>query len=179
MHSEAYDWLSRQSQLVTSNLRMLEVGSRNINGSARTLFEPKASVYIGVDVVDGEGVDFVGDLGNPMTLGVFSQVYGSDFDVIICTETLEHTSPIPLIDAMFQIAKVGTLMIFTWAGPERAPHGATGGPLASGEYYCGLPADMFVAIVSTISTQYGCYANTVIEKYFARGDVYATVKVLS
>ena len=65
--------------------RILEVGSRNINGSARAIFEPIADEYTGVDIEDGPGVDMVCDAS--YLLMKFEQ---SSFDMVISTEMLEH-----------------------------------------------------------------------------------------
>jgi len=65
--------------------RILEVGSRNINGSARSIFGPIADEYTGVDIEDGPGVDMVCDAS--YLLMKFEQ---SSFDMVISTEMLEH-----------------------------------------------------------------------------------------
>lgn len=65
---------------------ILEVGSRNVNGSVRALAEPLApECYIGIDIQEGEGVDVI--------CNVYDIVdkYGVDqFDGVVCTEVLEH-----------------------------------------------------------------------------------------
>jgi hypothetical protein len=63
--------------------RILEVGSLNVNGSAREVFQEGAEVYQGIDLVEGEGVDLVMDIKD------YNSNY-HDFDLIICCETLEH-----------------------------------------------------------------------------------------
>lgn len=176
MHVEAYEWLS--SINVSMNQRILEVGSRNINGSARSIFAPWAELYVGVDVASGPGVDMVGDLFEVQNRLKLTAMYGNQWDMIICTETLEHTPPIELMTAIFSLAYVGTRIVMTWASPERAPHGATGGALESGEYYRGVPADEFVSIVSTLAEIFGYNIETEIQKHPSRGDVYAQVKVV-
>jgi hypothetical protein len=176
MHVEAYEWLS--SINVPMNYRILEVGSRNINGSARSIFAPWAELYVGVDVVAGPGVDMVGDLFEVQNRLKLTAMYGNQWDMIVCTETLEHTPPIELLTGIFNLAHVGTRIIMTWASSERAPHGATGGALESGEYYRGVPADEFVAIVSTLAEVFGYTIEIEIQKHAGRGDVYAEVKVV-
>lgn len=64
--------------------RVLEIGSRDVNGSPRELFAD-ASEYIGIDQCPGPGVDRVlsgHDLGSVFEAGVF--------DSVLCFETLEH-----------------------------------------------------------------------------------------
>jgi len=66
--------------------RVLEVGSLDINGSLRSFVESrKPSVYIGIDIVEGPGVDIICDAEN--LLGKFEE---ESFDLVISTETLEH-----------------------------------------------------------------------------------------
>lgn len=68
----------------TTGLTVLEVGSRNVNGSYRGLIEPCVE-YVGVDMVGGPGVDVLCDATN------LDQAIGErQFDLVICTEMLEH-----------------------------------------------------------------------------------------
>lgn len=80
----------------------LEVGSLNINGSPRVVF-PDADSYWGIDLLDGPGVDQVGDaellLGNH---------YRESFNTVICCECLEHVArPWILVDQMKSLLKLG------------------------------------------------------------------------
>lgn len=60
-------------------------------------------------------------------------------DVIVCTETLEHTPPAPVLGTAALLARSGAALIVTCAAPARAPHTARGGgPPAAGEHYAGL-----------------------------------------
>lgn len=94
--------------------RVLEVGSYNVNGSVRDLFE--CCYYVGVDVVEGQGVDVVcpGDK------------YTSDykFDVVISCEMLEH-NPFwrETLRNMVSLLKEDGLLILTCAAPGRPEHG--------------------------------------------------------
>jgi len=67
--------------------RILEVGSKYVNGSVRPLIErfmqPKE--YIGIDIEPGKYVDVV------LPAEKLVKHFGSEsFDVVISTETLEH-----------------------------------------------------------------------------------------
>jgi SAM-dependent methyltransferase len=66
--------------------RILEVGSRNINGSPRSIVEPFApSEYIGVDLIPSKEVDSICSVEN--LVSTFGE---NSFDIVISTELLEH-----------------------------------------------------------------------------------------
>ena len=66
--------------------RVLEVGSYDINGSVRPYVESlKPAIYIGVDISDGPSVDVVVDCED-----LTAVVGDRSWDVVICTEMLEH-----------------------------------------------------------------------------------------
>jgi SAM-dependent methyltransferase len=82
--------------------RVLEVGSRDINGSPRVVF-PEASSYIGIDSEPGPGVDLVVDAERLIELGMKPWA-----DTVVCCEVLEHTvRPWLVVAAMKQILKPG------------------------------------------------------------------------
>jgi SAM-dependent methyltransferase len=66
--------------------RVLEVGSLNVNGSVRSIIESYGpGEYVGVDIVKGPGVDKICYVEN-----LLDQFGENKFDVVICTELLEH-----------------------------------------------------------------------------------------
>ncbi|HBB67279.1 MAG TPA: methyltransferase type 11 [Elusimicrobia bacterium] len=66
--------------------KVLEVGSRNVNGGLRPLIESwRPAEYVGVDFIAGPGVDVV--LGADALVDKFGK---ESFDLVLSTEMLEH-----------------------------------------------------------------------------------------
>lgn len=83
MHKSQIEWCQTLKRTYPSQFikkRVLDVGSLNVNGTNRILF--KKCEYIGVDVIEGKGVDVVS----------IAHEYEPDkpFDVVLSTNALEH-----------------------------------------------------------------------------------------
>lgn len=91
---------------VPSPASILDIGSRNVNGSSRSVWEA-CPQYIGVDLEPGEGVDIVADA---LTFNS-----GTRYDLVLCCETLEHTTnPLAIADTCKRhVAANGFLVITT------------------------------------------------------------------
>lgn len=141
MHAEAWKWVEHSFRRTGGAAgSVVEIGSYDHNGTARTLFEPASTTYVGVDVIKGKGVDFIGNLSEPATLKKFVNKYGK-FNTVISTETLEHTEPMPILKAMFSLLDTTAdvcRVIITCANKKRAPHGHDGFEVKPGEYYAGV-----------------------------------------
>lgn len=128
IHPELFDGVS-----------VLEIGSLNINGTIRDLFNAKQ--YIGVDLSEGQGVDIVGE-GQSLTYDTNS------FDVAVSAECFEH-NPYwwETFENMHRMASKAVM--FTCAGEGRPEHGTTRtSPQDSPftlhwDYYRNLTADDF------------------------------------
>lgn len=132
MTPEALAWARRW--VPDRQVTVIDVGGRDINGSARSLFQ--ASSYLSVDLHPGPGVDLVQD---------FTTYQGDTVDVVVCMETAEHTEAWPqILENAAKHLDHGGLLIFTAAGPGWPPHSAAdGGPLHPGEHYENIdPADL-------------------------------------
>ncbi len=95
--------------------KVLEVGSLNINGSIRSLFED--CDYLGIDVGPGEGVDLVcqgQELDHPE----------ETYDVASSTECFEHNPYwAETFENMIRMTKKNGLIFFTCATDGRHVHG--------------------------------------------------------
>ena len=101
--------------------KILEVGSRYINGSIRPLIENFCSPakYIGVDITPGKMVDLV--LPAEKVLAHFGS---ESFDVIISTELLEHVMDWRIvINGLKSTLKNGGFMYITTRSKGMGYHG--------------------------------------------------------
>lgn len=174
MHNEVMSWLNRVLPAEGDReLWVLELGSRNVNGSPRAFF-PKACLagrYIGVDICPGwkpgdplpDGVDVVADAATwrdeievpfrPVRMTyVRDEIRGAGlrrYDVVICVEVLEHAQTWREIceTAALHVKKGGVVAI-TAAGPARAEHSAVDGlELKRGEYYANVQREHLEAVL--------------------------------
>jgi len=97
------------------NIKILEVGSRNVNGAIRVFFE--GSEYIGIDLTEGPGVDLVAD-------GHLLDHKENTYDICVSCECFEHN---PFWSEtflnMYRMTKEGGFVVFTCATRGRAEHG--------------------------------------------------------
>lgn len=112
---------------------VLEIGSRDINGGIRDLFD--GANYLGVDTRTGRGVDIVAK-GELVRTGLF-------YDCVVCCEVLEHTEAAPAIVAnAARLLVEGGVFVMTCAGPNRPPHSAIDEePIRPDEFYRNVDAD--------------------------------------
>lgn len=139
MHTAAMEYVKRWA--TDEPIRVLDIGSRDVNGTPRHLF-PNAD-YVGIDKVPGPGVDIVDDATFPL------QEWGT-YHLVLCLEVLEHSHQWPAIvaSALSHVIPDGRVVI-TCAGPGRKPHSAVdGGPtLYPGEQYGNInPHRLYVAM---------------------------------
>lgn len=164
MHAEAMLFATRAITDLQVRGHVLEIGSRDINGSVRPLFSAAAS-YTGIDLQDGPGVDFLAD--------------GATYEpahcphVVVCMEVLEHT-PMGkvLIERAAENLAPGGWLLLTCATEPRAAHSAhDGGSLGIAEYYGNVaPQDLRDWLD-------GAGLQLVLEEvHFDRGDLYALAR---
>ncbi len=92
---------------------VLEVGSRNVNGSVREFCAPLAARYVGCDLEAGAGVDKIADVTK------LSSVFPPEsFDVVISTEMMEHVPGWPTAWAeLLAVLRPGGLLILSTRSP--------------------------------------------------------------
>ena len=96
--------------------KVLEVGSRDVNGSIRCLFED--ITYLGVDMIKGPNVDIVVNGHNLRT--VFDPDY---FDAVFCFDTFEHDDAFWLtLEQMKAVLKPGGWLVLGFPGRNCPEH---------------------------------------------------------
>lgn len=128
---------ARHPELFGAGLRVVEMGSLDINGSVRGFWE--GSEYTGLDVGAGNGVDVVVPAAHTWTPR-------EPVDVVVTTEMLEHDKYWrESVGAAYRWLRPGGLFVGTCADPTRGEHGTNkaGNPydnpfLAHEDYYKGI-----------------------------------------
>jgi SAM-dependent methyltransferase len=119
--------------------RILEIGSYDVNGSVRELFNDSTS-YLGADLIEGPGVDLVKS-GHEIDLE------SNSLDLTLSCECFEHNPYwLETLQNMIRMTKPGGWVVFTCASQYRLEHGtARSGALMSpgsqsggGNYYRNL-----------------------------------------
>lgn len=131
MHPGAFEFISRHA--TTDEIEIIEIGSRDINGSIRCHFP--AAIWTGIDLIPGPSVDIVCDACE------FSPV--NPVDAVVCCEVFEHCSYwSEILQAAESWLKPGGKILISCAGPGRDEHSAIdGGELRTGEHYANITAD--------------------------------------
>lgn len=130
MHEQALNWVAQFR--TTEDLAVLDIGGRNLNGSTRPLF-PNAKPYHVLDILPGEGVDFVADAADwkPKLA----------YDLVVTTETFEHAKRWrEIVLTAWDALRPGGWLIFTCAGPGRPAHSGVAAvwELSPGEWYANV-----------------------------------------
>lgn len=159
MHEAAYRWVAEQVARHGPWDNAVEIGSRDVNGSVRSLFG--GARYTGVDIEQGPGVDVVAD-------GSIWQP-AEPVDCVVCCEVLEHhRDPETVVMNMVKMLRPGGCLIVTAAGPGRPPHSAyDGGQLRADEHYTNIDPDDLGLWLDGLTTCWQVAVNT------EAGDVYA------
>jgi len=130
MHEKQYEFcleVKRKYPKYFYKMEVLDVGSLDINGDNRYLFGYCS--YVGMDIIAGPNVDIV----CPVHLYA-----GNSYDIIICTEMLEHDRYWrESIKKMIELAR--NALLITCATGQREEHGTFKNKpedsLATNDYY--------------------------------------------
>lgn len=155
MHQEAMQWVVSSTRGHWP--RVLELGSRNINGSVRALFP--ASFFWGIDIREGDGVDEVADGATWQT--------AEPFDLVLCLEVFEHTPDWSLlVRTAARALGQGGVAVFTMATDPRFPHSAIDEqPIRADEFYQNVnPADLVIQLGQ-------CFPNWTLDRISVSGDL--------
>lgn len=177
MHESAMNYLKRIRSQYNFDGPVLEIGSININGSARDVFGD-LQPYVGVDIVPGPNVDYVVDIRKHR-----HKDYAEDhplnypFRTIIATEVFEHVDPESILYAIHKMISNYDVVyvVITCAGPNRKPHSADGSPtLKPGEYYKNVdPEHLRSLLQDDLLDTHQC-VSCIVEMSPDGTDVYAT-----
>lgn len=117
VHDEVLRWFEFVRDTNPSRWRgpVIELGSYDMNGSIRSLFD--GCEYVGVDVRPGPGVDVVSQSHDVA-------LREGGYAVVASTEMLEHDPKWrESIHRMLELVAPGGLVVITCAAPGRLPHG--------------------------------------------------------
>jgi SAM-dependent methyltransferase len=113
--------------------RALDIGGQAVNGDVRSIFG--GLPWDILDIVDGPGVTIVADATDPATWFDLRARY----DVVLCTEVLEHVENwSAILDCCAAVLKPTGTLVLTCASTHRPPHGANGEPTPDGQWYANV-----------------------------------------
>lgn len=134
VYNEFHLWRGKQTteQSGYNEHDALEIGSLDINGGVRSIFEPFCRSYVGIDIQEGFGVDEIADAA------AFLRI--DSFDIVVCCEVFEHTPHWKkIIENTMNNLRPGGIFITTMAGEGRRPHSAIDEqPIREWEHYSNI-----------------------------------------
>lgn len=133
---------NRFHEFFSSAVKVLEVGSQDINGNVRSYFQ-SAKEYVGVDLGEGNKVDYV-------IPGELLELPKEWADMVVTTECLEHAENWKLIFLnMIRILKPSGLFLMTCASLGRAAHGTIDSEIGSSPFTTSYYKNLGVEDVSS------------------------------
>lgn len=159
MHPEAYRWGEGLLKSLPGIGTVLELGSRNLNGSLKGVTVAK---WVGIDRRAGQGVDVIANAVDYYT--------DERYDCVVCTEVLEHEERWrDIIACAAHHLDYGGYFILTCAGPGRPVHSAVEATLnlAPDEFYGNVYPDDLGEALST------CFKQFVVVENRESCDLYA------
>ncbi|MEY2703769.1 MAG: hypothetical protein RLY43_2408 [Bacteroidota bacterium] len=138
-----------EMRLSNSVLRIVEIGSFNVNGSPRSFLEDEKTDYVGVDLCEGSGVDIV-------SYGHSLQLPTGAVDFCLSCECFEHDPNwLETFKNMYRMTRPGGIVAFTCASVGRLEHGtmrtsadhSPGTQFIGLDYYKNLTQDDFLNVL--------------------------------
>lgn len=165
------DFFVSTKRSATTPLKILEIGSFNVNGSPREFLQDPQTNYVGVDLCEGDGVDVV-------SYGHEVDFPNESFDFVFSCECFEHDPYwLDTFKNMYRIAKPGALVAFTCASLGRLEHGtrrttadqSPGTQFVGLDYYKNLTKEDFyrsLKINNLFAEHYFYFERTSFDLYF-------------
>lgn len=190
MHVEAMEAV-RQMQTASGYIRQvsgplahprrgLDIGGADVNGTARSLI-PVIDEWVGLDITPGLGVDIVADATS--ALDMRNKLNEDLFDVVLCTEVLEHVARWPeVVQNVWRFLAPGGFAFITAAGTDgatwaRRPHGARGElNVPDGEHYENVNARHLNTVIRNLAPLGWDTGGYGIRTRPNPGDVYAWIR---
>lgn len=148
---------------------ILEVGSQNINGTPRTLFQSLVRNYTGVDLAYGDGVDQVVNACELLT------VFNPDqFDMVISTEMLEHCHDWRMaISQMKTVLKPGGYLLLTTRSPGFKKHNLPDYWRFTVDHFRRIVADFEIMILTKDTEKPGVFVAAVKPSNWVSNDLHS------
>ncbi|MEK7554763.1 MAG: methyltransferase domain-containing protein [Patescibacteria group bacterium] len=149
--------------------RVIEVGSYDMNGSMRpTALAWKPAEYVGVDIVPGPGVDVICDADD-----VIKKFGKERFDVVISTESIEHTRNWrTVISNLKNLAAPGGVILVTTCMPGHYYHPHPGDFWRyTPEDFKEIFGDLEIKAIASDARTLGVYLRAVKPKNFREKDL--------
>ena len=78
-------WFADKFLTESGKEKILDVGSYDVNGNYRSIFESKGKIYTGLDMTSGPNVDIV-----PKHAYAWDEIEDNTYDIVISGQALEH-----------------------------------------------------------------------------------------
>jgi hypothetical protein len=139
MHDACEQWVKDAIEKYGPFDSVLEFGSRDVNGSVRPWFGD--AIYLGVDVVDGPGVDVVDDAATFRS--------NMQYHAVVCTNVFEHAQNWrDIVYSAFLALRRGGYFIVTTVCDPFPPHSKYDGcELRPYEYYGNVSREMLSLVL--------------------------------
>jgi hypothetical protein len=140
MHDAARNYVAKFGTL--DRIEIVDLGGRDLNGNVWG-FWPNAAWWV-VDLREGRGVDEAADLT--------AWRPGRQWDLAVCCEVFEHAEKwAEIVRTAFEVTRPGGRVIFTCAGPGRAPHsGIEATAITPDEYYQNVHPDELRSVMASV-----------------------------